>query len=116
MAFTSKLAYNPLQSIAGADITSSYQAVGDPLASACCIVKIVNNTNAVQTISTDGVTDMDILPAASFALYDATSDSPNPGGGLFFPEGTQFLVKGSSSTGSLYIVSLYPITLSQGTP
>lgn len=108
MAYTNRLAWEPLRSIDSATFTGSYQALGTPLAHQSYIVKMVNNSNVLVTISVDGVTDVDVAPASSFWLYDEdTSGNPTPEG---LPEGTQFFVKGSAGVGLVYLVIRYIVT------
>jgi len=87
----------------------AYQALGTPLSYACCLVKIVNNSNVLVTISWDGITDHDVVPGNSFALYDVCSDAGSQRG-LYVAQGTQFWVKGSAgvlNTGSVYLVAFH---------
>lgn len=96
-----------LRSIAASTFTGSYQAVGTALANSARLIKFVNNTNQLVTVSWDGTHDHDILPSDSFALYDLTSNRGNPSPYLAAAQGTQFYVKASSGTGSFYVVALY---------
>lgn len=108
MAYTKILKYETLRSIDSATFTGSYQAVGTPLAHSASIVKMINNSDELVTISVDGINDVDVLPANSFWLYDITSNTPTHGDdAIFIQEGTQYLVKGSAGTGLVYLVVLY---------
>lgn len=68
---------------------------------------MVNASDTLVTISIDGATDIDVLPANSFWLYDEgkvglSSGLPS------MPAGTQIFVKGTAgTTGSIYLVSQY---------
>lgn len=79
-----------------------------PLTRPIRIVKFVNDSNTGVTISWDGITDHDILPAASFFLYDITANHSNVQGtqGQYIKKGTQFYVKGAAGVGSIYLVCL----------
>ena len=105
--YTRKLVYDALRSIDSATFTGSYQALGTALTHAASIVKLVNNSGVLVTVSTDGTTDHDVAPGSSFFLYDVTSDTPQESGSIFVPIGTQYYVKGSASTGSVYLVVQY---------
>lgn len=107
MALSSKLVYETLKSIDSASFTGSYQTLGAALGHPGVIVRLVNNSGVLITISTDGSTDMDVAPANSFWLYDVTSDSPSENDSIFIPKGTQYYVKGSASTGLVYLVVQY---------
>lgn len=103
---TSQIEYETLRSIDSATFTGAYQAIGSPLAHPSVLVKMVNNSGALVTISVDGVNDHDILPASSFWLYDIGSDSPTTSS-IYRKQGTQFYIKGVASTGSVYLVTQY---------
>lgn len=108
MAYTKRLAYESMRTIDSATFTGSFQALGTPLAHPASIVKLVNNSNVLVTVSTNGVVAVDVVPATSFFLYDVTSNTPTNGDdAIFFPQGTQFLVNGSAGTGVVYLVVLY---------
>lgn len=103
MAYTARIAWETLRSIDAATLTGSYQAVGTPLAQASYILKLVNNSNVLVTISIDGIVDIDVAPANSFWLYDEYKDTYRES----LPEGTQIYVKGSAGVGLIYLVSQY---------
>ena len=106
MSATSKLAWETLRSRDSATFTGSYQTLGTPLSNPAYILKLVNNSTVLVTISIDGTTDIDIAPANSFWLYDESKVGER---GTFpaIPKGTQVYVKGSAGTGSVYLVSQY---------
>lgn len=106
--YTGRVTWETLRSIDSATFTGSYQKLSTPLVNPSYICKLVNNSGALVTISIDGVNDIDIAPANSFWLYDESKAgivSSLPA----LPAGTQFFVKGSASTGSVYLVSQYII-------
>lgn len=109
---TSQIEYEVLRSIDSATFTGSYQALGTPLANPAIIVKLVNNSTVLITISIDGVNDYDVAPAASFFLYDIASDSPGTSS-IFRKKGTQFYVKGSAGTGLVYLSVQYVKQITQ---
>lgn len=111
MAYTTKIAWEPLRSIDSATFTGSYQAIGfsatplvaAPLQQASYILKLINNSTSLVTISIDGTNDIDVAPANSFWLYDEYKGIVREG----LPAGTQIFVKGSAGTGSVYLVNQY---------
>jgi len=108
MAYTNRISWEVLRSIDSATFTGSYQALGTPLQFPSYILKLVNNSSVLVTISIDGTNDIDIAPAGSFWLYDEGKvgmSSAFPA----VPAGTQIYVKGSASTGSVYLVSQYVV-------
>ncbi len=106
MSYTNRISWENLRSIDSATFTGSYQALGTPLQFPSYILKLVNNSSVIVTISIDGVNDIDIAPAGSYWLYDegkVGSSSQVPA----VPAGTQVYVKGSASAGLVYLVSQY---------
>ena|ERR1044071_9503609 len=103
MAYTTRIAWETLRSIDSATFTGSYRALGTPLAHPSYICKLVNNSLVLITISIDGTNDIDVAPAGSFWLYDEYKGISREA----LPSGTQFYVKGSASTGLVYLVSQY---------
>jgi hypothetical protein len=107
MSYTRRLNYETLRSIDSATFTGSYQTLGTPLENPASIVKLVNNSTSLVTVSIDGVNDHDIAPANSFFLYDETGNSPEESGSIYMQKGTQFYVSGSAGTGLVYLVIQY---------
>jgi len=108
MAYTKQFLYETIRSIDSATFSGSYQALGAPLAHPASLVKLVNNSNVLISISIDGVNQHDVAPSNSFWLYDVTANTPaNGDDAIFEPQGRQFYVKGSASTGLVYLVVRY---------
>lgn len=103
MGYTTRVQWETLRSIDSATFTGSYQALGTPLTQPSYILKLVNNSGVLVTISVDGINDHDIAPAGSFWLYDEAKTPHHER----YPAGTQFYIKGAASTGSVYLVSQY---------
>jgi hypothetical protein len=103
MGTTERISWETLRSIDSATLTGSYQNLGTPLKNPGYIVKLVNNSTSLVTISIDGINDVDVAPASSFWLYDESKtgiNSHTPS----LPAGTQIMVKGSAGTGLIYLV------------
>jgi hypothetical protein len=62
-------------------------------------------------VSIDGITDHDIVPGMSFTLYDYTANSPITDDAIYRKLGTQYYVKGTAGTGSVYLVVQYIVNL-----
>lgn len=110
MAILGKRAlFEVLRSRDSATFTGSYQTLGTPLANPSVLLKFVNNSTSLVTVSYDGVNDHDISPSSSFYLYDFGSDAQSVSGDqrLSFAQGTQIYVKGSAGTGSVYAITVY---------
>ena len=108
MSFSQRIAWETLRSRDSATFTGSYQTLGTPLVYPGYIVKLVNNSTVLVTISIDGINDMDVAPSNSFWLYDEGKSGLNASSPAL-PAGTQILIKGSAGTGSVYLVSQYII-------
>jgi len=105
MGATNRILWDPLKSIDSATFDGTYKKIGGPLEHASVILKMVNNSNVLVLVSTDGVTDIDVIPANSFWLYDEdAAGAPSP---QAVSRHTQFWVKGSVGVGSVYLVSQY---------
>jgi len=108
MSYTQRIAWETLRSIDSSTFTGSYQNLGTPLQHPGYIVKLVNNSTVLVTISIDGTNDIDVAPASSFWLYDEGKSGLNSAYPAL-PQGTQIMVKGSAGSGSVYLVSQYII-------
>ncbi len=110
MAYSNRVAWETLRSVDSATLAGVYVNLGTPLLHPGYIVKLVNNSTVLVTISIDGINDMDVAPANSFWLYDEGKvgrDSAFPA----LPQGTQIMIKGSAGTGLVYLVSQYLINI-----
>ncbi len=98
-----------IRTVISSAFTGSFQTLGSPLNYACCLIKILNNTNQLVSISWDGVNIHDVLPSGSFTLYDINSDAGSQRG-LYVPQGTQFWINGpapGANTGSIYLIAFH---------
>lgn len=106
MASGLRIIPDSLRSRASSTMTASYQTLGSALSYPVCLIKCINNSNQDVLISWDGVNDHDIVPAGSFFLYDVCSDA-GAQRGLYVGKGTQFWVKGTAGTGTVYLANFY---------
>lgn len=104
-----KAQFEPLRSIDSTTFTGAYQALGTILANPCVLLKLVNNSAVIVTVSYNGVNDHDIYPGGSYTIYDFGSDAQSVSSDqrLALPKGTQVYVKGAASTGLVYLVAIY---------
>ena len=102
------LAFGTLQSLDTSGLSGSYLFLGQ-LSYPARIIKITNNSTVDVTVSTDGTTDMDIVPLGSFVLYDIGTNKGTSAPCTDFANGTSFFVKGSAGTGSVYLTYLYSV-------
>lgn len=106
MSYTNRITWETLRTLDSATLTGGYDKVGTALAHQSYILKMVNNSSVLVTVSIDGVTDIDVLPANSFFLYDESEgNQAQPA----LPAGTQIFVKGTAGTGNIYLVNQYLI-------
>lgn len=96
-----------LRSLAFGSISGTYAALGIPFAHTMRIVCISNNTNAELFISFDNINDNLFIPAFGFKLFDMTTNRNDPDQAFQFIIGTQVYVKGSPSSGSVYLEAVY---------
>lgn len=108
MTYTARIAWETLKSIDSATFTGLYQNLGTPLEHPGYIVKLVNASTVLVTISIDGINDMDVAPANSFWLYDEGKVGLNSAYPAL-PQGTQIMVRGAAGVGLVYLVSQYLI-------
>lgn len=108
MSLGIKLKFDVLRSLAYTSITSSYVAVGTPLAYQATSVLIQNLTNDAVVFSFDGINDAFVLPASGYLLEDITSNKIQSNG-LFISIGESLWVKnlGTPSGGSVYFSVMY---------
>jgi hypothetical protein len=103
MAYTTRIKWETLRVFDSATLSGAYQALGTAISHPAYIVKMVNNSTATVTVSIDGATDIDVCPASSFWLYDEYKSEERES----LPSGTQFFIKGTAGTGSIYLVVQY---------
>lgn len=95
-----------LRSIASASVSATYAAVGTPLAHPIRIIRFTNASTHDVTISWDGATDHEYVASGTSLLIDV---STNKEAALAFdiPQNTQFYVKGTAGTGTIYISAYF---------
>jgi hypothetical protein len=108
------LKWDLLRSLSSGSVSGTYAAVGTAFTYPVRILKIVNNSTEDVTVSVDGTNDYDYVPMGGFVLYDAGTNRGNPSAELVFRQGTQIFVKGTSGSGSVYVVTLYAYTEQNG--
>lgn len=85
----------------------SFQLIGatDRL---CAVFKVINNSTVDITISFDGVTAHDFVPAGASFVVDCVTNRGASETSLAVYKGQTFYVKGSSGTGSVYVSGYGP--------
>ena len=95
-----------LRSINSASFTGSYQTIGTPLLFNSRIVKFTNLSTVNVTVSWNGITTADIVPAGGFLLIDVAAGRQLTAE-LYIPAGTQFWAEGTAGVGLFYLSSYY---------
>lgn len=88
----------------------AYVPLGTPIDQPLRILKISNVTDDDIVLSTDGTTDMDLIAANGFALYDLGTNRAEMGSTLQFAAGTQFYIKAANApttTGYVILTGIY---------
>lgn len=101
------LTWDTLRSLSSASVTGTYAIIGTALTFPSRIIKIVNDSTQAVTVSIDGTSDYDYIPAGGFFLYDCGTNKSESSPSLEIRQGTQFFIKGTAGTGTIYLVCLY---------
>jgi len=96
-----------LRTLAFGSISGTYAGIGTSFAHPARMIYIVNETNGSLTFSIDGVNDYFVLAASSQLVFDFMSNNALPSGSWTLAQGTRIYVKGSPSSGSVYLSVFY---------
>lgn len=102
-----RIRYENLRSLAFGSISGTYAGVGASFANPVRILKITNTTDALLTVSFDGINDKDVVAANSAWIHDYGSNKADTGGQLDQSLGERVYVKGAPSSGSVYVTVIY---------
>lgn len=103
MSYKTTITWEALRSFNSASLTGGYDLIGTPLLHPAYNLRFVNSSDKNVTISIDGATDIDVCPANTSVVYNEYKTIAREG----IPKGTQFYVKGTAGTGTLYVVVQY---------
>ncbi len=95
-----------LSSVAGADFTVGYGALGT-LTKPCVFIRVINNSDQDITISYDGATDHDFVPSDSVFEFSVQALKGATNYAAVLPQGTTIYLKGSVATGAAYLSGYY---------
>jgi len=94
-----------------AGLTGTYAAInGTGTEEAVNVVKFYNASNVGVTLSYDGSTDQDFIPAGGTFILDLETNASGFGGSSghwMMRKGQVIYAKGSAGTGNLYFVGYY---------
>jgi len=104
---SNRIAALEMASIDSGTLTGGFDLLYDKLGHACSIIRIINASNKAVTISYDGTTDNDYIPATNtLHLYLQASKMPN-GNLALLAKRTKIYVKGVAGTGFIYATGYY---------
>lgn len=106
MAIQLDLRASTLRTLAAGSISGTYANVGTPLESPMRIMIFQNLTDVTLTFSFASGMDHFVLPTQGQFVLDVSSDEFQ-GNGFIVSINTQMQVKGSPSTGAVYISAFY---------
>lgn len=111
MANTQFVKAEPIRTLAGSSITSSFLAVGTPTAFTTRIFSLVNNTDGDVFFSLDGTNENFFLPTKSYKIFDFTANRLSVDDRFAIEANTQIYVKQSSNTttGAVYVECVYGV-------
>jgi len=98
-----------LRSLAFGAISGSYAGIGTGLLNPARIVHLINDTDVLLTYSFDGINDHFVIPFQSFLLLDVTSNMTAVGGSFSIAQGQRIYVKGSPTSGAVYLSAFFGI-------
>lgn len=101
-----RLAYEPERSLAAGSISSSYAAVGSAFSHPIRILVLQNQTDVAITFSLDGTNDTITLQSKIAFTFDVCANRTEQNS-FIIASGTRVWVKGSPSSGDVYISAFY---------
>lgn len=105
-SYSKVVRFDTYRTLAFGAISGAFAALGTPITHIGRILKFVNTTDGDITVSFDGSTNNDIVPAGSIVIYDFVSDGIS-NTEFVIQNGTQIYIKGTVSKGSFYAVLVY---------
>lgn len=99
----------PLTSVASVSLVGTYAPINTTgLPNACFMLRLTNSTDVGVTVSFDGVTNNEYIPAGGVVNLPVQSNSQYNNFIANFPRGTIVYVKGTAGmTGSIYLSGYY---------
>lgn len=110
LASSSRIAYEPLRSLAFGGISAVYAGVGLPFANPVRQLMIDNTTDINLIISFDGVTDHAFVASNTGRVLDYCSNKNDMAGTLEQPAYVRLYVKqesGAAAEGNVYVTVIY---------
>lgn len=105
-----RIRYEALRSLNFSGISGTYATVGASFANPVRLLKVTNLTDATLLVSFDGITDVDVVPANGFYLYDYGSNKSDQAGAAEQSIGDRIYVKSETddpTMGNVYATVIY---------
>ena len=99
MSYGTRCGFEAVREVAFGSITNAFVALGPPVGVYPRIVVFTNSTDKDIYVSLDGITNQLRIAAASFKLFDITSDKVD-NAGFFLQKGSVFYVKYVAAPGA----------------
>lgn len=98
----------PLTPFDASTLTINYQVMNATgLPNACIYLRLVNDSAGVVTVSYDGITDHDHIPAMNEINLPVQSNSRPNSNVACWPVGTKVYVRGTAGTGFVLLAGYY---------
>ncbi len=104
-----RLQAEAVRTLAFGAISGTYAALGSALLNPARIYYILNTTDGALTFSWNGTTDHFVVNAGGFLLLDVTTNRSDTGGMCAIAQGTVTWVKGTATSGSVYLSVFYGV-------
>lgn len=112
MALKNSVLAIPLTTFNSASMLATYQAINTVgLPQPCILIRLINNSNQAVTVSYDGTTDHEYIPASTTVLLEFQTNSQPSNYGTTMKKGTVVSVKGTSGSGTIALVGYYQESL-----
>lgn len=98
----------PLSTVASSTLTASYQSMNPGgFAEPLFLLRIVNGGSTAVTVSYNGITDNDTVPANSVLEIPSQTNSQPSAHYALWSARTQVYIKGTAGTGSITLAGYY---------
>jgi len=111
MSLGSRVQFEPIRLLAGADITQALVAIGGPFAHSIVILAVTNTTNVDIQISFDGEDEHAVLTSGQTRMWNFASNANSTSSALSMAQGTQvwalYLGADAPDVGGVFVEAAY---------
>lgn len=98
----------PLTTIASSTVSGAYAAINpNGLPNSCFMIEIINASSMAITVSYDGSTDNDFVPANTVRMLEFQTNAQPNNWQASLAQGTIVYVKGTAGTGNVYLAGYF---------